>query len=160
MESWFESSSACAPCVARGAGKADVMNGKATASYVAIRIRIVGACSLCEDTTCSGRNAVWDSYLTFFAEFVGVLGVIRKRDSGLGFAPMKATDLSVATSMAMESGAWAPVALEERVACCVCVLVTRLSHVCVLGACPGTGYQRGLVIFLDTLTLALSSTSG
>ncbi|MQL78052.1 hypothetical protein Taro_010463 [Colocasia esculenta] len=34
-----QSSSACAPRVARGAGQADVMNGKATASYVAIRSR-------------------------------------------------------------------------------------------------------------------------
>ncbi|MQL88350.1 hypothetical protein Taro_020909 [Colocasia esculenta] len=112
MEPLFESSSACAPRVAHGAGQDDVMNGKVTASCVAIRSRwgtgsrsqpscifkqLLGrrwACSHREDTVCSGRNAVWDSYLAFFAEEL--------------------------YSMAMESGAWAPVALEERVVCAWC----------------------------------------
>ncbi|MQL85135.1 hypothetical protein Taro_017639 [Colocasia esculenta] len=39
MEPLFESSSACALCVTRGEGQADVVNGKATASCIVIRSR-------------------------------------------------------------------------------------------------------------------------
>ncbi|MQM19127.1 hypothetical protein Taro_052127 [Colocasia esculenta] len=114
MELWFESSSVCVPRVAHGAGQADIMNRKATASYVAIRSRrgmgshsqpSYGLCKLCsarklccrisrqfellgrswacsrrEDTTCSGRNAVWDSYLALFSEFLGLCLVERQLD--------------------------------------------------------------------------------